>query len=149
MGPIFPRRDLLQGDPLSPYLFILCTEGLSDLICKAERRGDIHGISICNNAPIISHLLFAYDCFLFFMADEREANTMKHILELYEAASGQAISLPKSEVYYNCNVPIPIQESITFTLGVRVVMGIRKYIGLPSMIGRSIEATFGFIKDHI
>jgi hypothetical protein len=149
VGPIFPGRGLRQGDPLSPYLFILCAEGLSALIRQAERRGDIHGISICTNAPIISHLLFADDCFLFFRAEERQALVMKNILETYEKASGQAISLPKSEVYYSRSVPGPTQDSITSILGVRAVMGTGKYLGLPSMIGRSKEATFGFIKDRI
>lgn len=68
---------------------------------------------------------------------------------MYEAASGQAISLPKSEVYYSRSLPIPTQESITAILGVRAVMGTGKYLGLPSMIGRSKEATFGFIKDCV
>jgi hypothetical protein len=66
VGPIIPGRGLRQGDPLSPYLSIICAEGLSALIRKAEGRGDIHGVKICKNAPIISHLLFADDCFLFF-----------------------------------------------------------------------------------
>jgi hypothetical protein len=47
----------------------------------------------------VSHLLFADDCFLFFKAKENQAQVMKNILNTYEAASGQAISLPKSEFF--------------------------------------------------
>lgn len=77
------------------YLFILCAEGLYALIKQAERRGDLHDIRICTDAPVISHLLFANDCFLFLMAEDREAQVMKNILATYEATFAQAISLPK------------------------------------------------------
>ena len=58
---IIPSRGLRQGDPLSPYLFLLCAEGFSALINDAEARGRIQGVSICVGAPSITHLLFA-DC---------------------------------------------------------------------------------------
>jgi hypothetical protein len=78
--PITPSRGLRQGDTLSPYLFIICAEELSCLIKQAEARGEIHGVKICRNAPIVSHLLFADDCFLFFTASNAEAEVMKNIL---------------------------------------------------------------------
>lgn len=135
VGLIIPGRGLTQGDPLSPYLFILCAEGLSALIRKAERSGDLHGVSICTNAPTFSHILFADDFLLFFRADDNEAQVMKNILNTYELASGQAISLPKSEVFFSSVVPSPLKEAITNILGVRAVMGTYKYLGLPSMLG--------------
>jgi len=149
VGPIIPGRGLRQGDPLSPYLFILCAEGLSALIRNAENRGDLQGVRVCRNAPRVSHLLFADDCFLFFQAEEHQATIMKQILNQYEEASGQAISLPKSEIFYSRNVDEPVQQSITNILGVRAVLGTGKYLGLPSMVGRSKKTTFNFIKDRV
>jgi len=149
VGLIILGRGLRQGDPLAPYLFILCAEGLSTLIRKAERCRDLHGISICTHAPTISHLLFADDCFLFFRANEKEAQVMKNILHTYELASEQAINLPKPEVFFSSVVPTPLKEVITNILGVRAVIGTCKYLGLPSMVGRSKEETFGFIKVNI
>jgi len=74
---------------------------------------------------------------------------MKDILNTYEAASGQAISFPKSEIFYRRNVPDALKNSITNILAVRAVLGIVKYLGMPSMIGRDRTATFAFIKDRV
>jgi hypothetical protein len=60
-------------------------------------------VKVCRGAPIITHLLFADDCFLFFRADENEAQCMKRFLNNYVKASGQAINFSKSEVYFSCN----------------------------------------------
>jgi hypothetical protein len=46
-----PQRGLRQGDPLSPYIFVLCVEVLSGLIDKNQKEGHIHDISIATNAP--------------------------------------------------------------------------------------------------
>jgi hypothetical protein len=73
VGPIYLGRGLRQGYPLSPYLFILAIEGLSALIKKSIGRGEIHGIKICRGAPLVSHLLFADDRFLFCRASITEA----------------------------------------------------------------------------
>lgn len=42
MGPIIPTRDIRQEDPLSPYLFIICAEGLSSLTNKYEAKQLLH-----------------------------------------------------------------------------------------------------------
>ena len=65
IGPIVPSRGLRQDDPLSPYLFIICAEGLSLLIHHYERAGFLHGARVAMGAPNISHLFFANDCSYF------------------------------------------------------------------------------------
>ena len=54
---ITPTRGLRQGDPLSPYLFLMVAEGLSCMIQGAEERGELEGVRICREAPVVSHLL--------------------------------------------------------------------------------------------
>lgn len=36
---VTPTRGLRQGNPLSPYIFLLCAEGLSSMLNQVERRG--------------------------------------------------------------------------------------------------------------
>lgn len=64
-----PHRGLRQGDPLSPFLFILVMEGLTRLIAKAKNDNRMHGIKIARQAPPITHLLFADDLMVFFRAN--------------------------------------------------------------------------------
>ena len=62
---IIPTRGIRQGDPLSPYLFLLCSKGLNGLIQHAVDEGEVEGVSLCRNGPKISHLFFADDSILF------------------------------------------------------------------------------------
>jgi hypothetical protein len=149
VGPITPGRGLRQGDPLSPYLFILVAEGLTALIHQVVHRGDIHGVRICRGAPEVSHLLFADDCFLFCRANVAEVNQLLSILHTYEQASGQEINMSKSEVFISRNMSQAAQEDLAGILGVRHVLGTGIYLGLPSMIGRNKKAIFSYIKDRI
>jgi hypothetical protein len=46
-----PSRGIRQGDPISPYLFLLCTEGLSCLLQQKEVSGELKGIQNGRNGP--------------------------------------------------------------------------------------------------
>ncbi|KAL0387637.1 UNVERIFIED_CONTAM: putative mitochondrial protein [Sesamum radiatum] len=86
-GRIIPKRGLRQGDPLSPYLFILCAEALSRLIHAKENRGLIKGVKISGKAPRVSHLIFADNTIIYCQATKESLSCIKEVLWLYEAAS--------------------------------------------------------------
>lgn len=64
-GNIQPTRGIRQEDPLSPYLFLLCSEGLNGLLQQSMVVGDLRGFSLCKYGPQISHLFFADDSLIF------------------------------------------------------------------------------------
>ena len=65
LGRVVPQRGIRQGDPLPPYIFILCSEVLSGLCAKAQRDGCLAGVKVATNCPRINHLPFADDNMFF------------------------------------------------------------------------------------
>ena len=136
-GNITPSRGIRQGDPLSPYLFLLCAESFSALIHKAARDNQISGMSIGRGCPIITHLFFADDSLLFCKAKDQECQKLVDILNSYEAASGQKINTDKSSVFFSPNSPQEKKESILNILGPMQDSKHNKHLGLPIIIGKS------------
>ncbi|CAN1814975.1 Putative ribonuclease H protein At1g65750 [Linum perenne] len=149
VGPVIPGRGLRQGCPLSPFLFLVCAEGLSALMRKAEVTGKLQGVRVCKGAPCISHLLFADDSFFFCRAEIDEARELKRVFSVYERASGQAINFGKSRAFFSKNTHVMLQEGIRCILGIDKGLDTGKYLGLPSMVGRKKKAVFAYIKDRV
>ena len=147
-GNFSPSGGLRQGDHLSPYLFLLCTEGFTSLLQKVELEGRIKGVSMCRRALRITNLLFANDSLLFFQANKQEVKEVTEILKLYAAASGQCINLEKSSVYFSGNTPMEQKNWIKDALGVKEVDRFDSYLGLPMLVGRAKYHTFSYIKDR-
>lgn len=67
-----PSRGLRQGDPLSPYLFLLCAEGFSTLLKREESLLNLSGFQINKHCPILTHLFFADDILVFLKAKKNK-----------------------------------------------------------------------------
>ncbi|XP_019150595.1 PREDICTED: uncharacterized protein LOC109147396 [Ipomoea nil] len=147
--PITPTRGLRQGDPLSPYLFIICMEGLSLLLQQAQSKGLIHGCRVARGTPLISHLFFADDSLLFFKANVHEATEIKNCLSLYENWSGQQVNYHKPSICYSKNTCHDDKNMVAHILGVTHAPNFGKYLGLPSFVGRNKKAAFAYIEDKI
>lgn len=146
---IQPGRGLRQGDPLSPYLFLLCMDAFSSIILDAERREVLKGVTVSPLAPRISHLLFADDTLIFCEASRESALVIADILRRYSLASGQEINLEKSTVVFSRNVGRERVEDIRSCLPVRVVDKHEKYLGLPIEMGRSKREVFSWLRERV
>ncbi|GAU38532.1 hypothetical protein TSUD_320040 [Trifolium subterraneum] len=84
-----PQRGIRQGDPISPYLFVLCMDKLSHLILHVVNQGAWRGIQAGRNGPMVSHLMFADDLLLFGEATEAQMQCVTTILNTFCGLSGQ------------------------------------------------------------
>jgi len=144
-----PERGLRQGDPISPYLFILCANVLSGLIHKEVHNGRIHGLRVARKSPQISHLQFADDSLLFARANQNEANNILKVLDTYQKASGQMVNMEKSEASFSRNVLEADKNTICNMMGAKTVATHNRYLGLPVVFGRSKKVIFSFVKDRV
>lgn len=88
------ERGCRQGDPISPYLFILCAELLA---CRIRENKAIEGIQIAETEQKVSQ--FADDTSLFLNGDERSYETLFYELNFFEKLSGLKLNYEKT-----CNV---------------------------------------------
>jgi hypothetical protein len=144
-----PSRGLRQGDPLSPYLFLLVAQGLSSMLKGAELRGEIDGVRVCRDAPMVSHLLFADDSLILMNADRKNALKLKDILDRYCASSGQKLSESKSSIYFSPNTIVEERAEVCQILNIMTESLNDKYLGLPAMVGIDKSECFRHLVDRV
>lgn len=143
-----PSRGLRQGDPLSPYLFLICAEGFSLLIQEAKTKRMMMGAPIGRENFSVNHLFFADNCVLFGDASCEGAEVVRAIIHEYETVSGQRVNFEKSLIYFAANVVSSVQKDIVNLLRVRLASNPEKYLGLPMMVGRRKKWAFANFVDR-
>ena len=148
-GNVQPSRGLRQGDPLSPFLFILLTEALISQLRGAEEEGRITGLKIARASPAVSHLLFADESLFFCKADVQQCAELIRIIHLYGRASRQQLNLGKSSILCGSKVDQDTKRALKRALGIQREGGMGMYLGLPEKICGSKRQVFAFIRDRL
>jgi hypothetical protein len=146
---IIPQRGLRQGDPLSPYLFLICGEAFSCLLNKAEEDGRLQGVSVCASTPSFNHLLFVDDSLILLKVNEENSAHLQNILSLYEDCSGQTVNFSKSTVMFSPNTPRRERKKVMDMLHIETEARNEKYLGLPVYVARSKKGAFAYLKGRM
>jgi hypothetical protein len=120
-----PSRGLHQGDPISPYLFLIEVGALYGLLKQSHKSSYLHGLKVAPTTPIVNHLLFSDDSLLFIKASVEGATEVNEVMENYCNAPGQRINLNKfyDDFFSKAILSVP-SEMIT-----------EKSLGFPQMWG--------------
>ncbi|PNX59439.1 cysteine-rich receptor-like protein kinase, partial [Trifolium pratense] len=91
-------KGLRQGDPLSPFLFLIAAEGLTRMMQKAVGNGIFHGYKISDE--LLFHTLqFADDTILIGEGNWDNLWSIKIVLRSFELVSGLKVNFFKSKLY--------------------------------------------------
>jgi len=128
--PFKMERGIRQGDPLSPFLFVLLAEVLNKMMHRAVNTGLLRGISVGNGNLQISHLQFADDTLVFCEAEEHYVRVTKGIFLTYQAFAGLCVNYRKS-------IMVVLGKEETWIDSIEEIMGCSRaqlpiqYLGIP------------------
>ncbi|KAM1214034.1 hypothetical protein ACFX2I_005400 [Malus domestica] len=105
------------------------------------------GVRNSQHDPPISHIFFADDTLIFLKADRSNCQVLGQLSEDFCAASGQAVNLQKSCVFFSANIHAAISEELGNILGVPVVSDPGTYLGVLAIWGRSKSRGLAYVKD--
>lgn len=109
----------------------------------------MEGISVCRRGPSISHLFFADDSIIFYKASMEECDALQRILKVYELASRQQLNSAKTFLFFSPNTKTKIKNEIQARFSAQVIKQHKKYLRLPSLVGKNKRNTFKEIKEKL
>ncbi|XP_060669154.1 uncharacterized protein LOC132800155 [Ziziphus jujuba] len=148
-GDVKVERGLRQGDPLSPYLYILFDEILSRMLHKLEFGGKIHGVSLGRTGPSFSHLFFADEILIFCRANREEVREVARCLQNFCDWTRQTVNKAKSGCFFSRNVQGSVKANIKEVLNIKELPKESKYLGNPLFLGKNKSRDFEELKNRV
>lgn len=124
-----------QGCPLSPSLFILCSEVLSRFFNQEARLNNLRGLRLSRSSPPITHLFYADDIVVMAEASVANGETLLQIFNRYCALSGQSWNKEKSVMVVSRRASAGLRSDLHSILGIRLAKELGNYLGVPLVAG--------------
>ncbi|XP_015163321.1 uncharacterized protein [Solanum tuberosum] len=143
VGFFSPQRSIRQGDPISPFLFILVMERHSKMLQKSRQLHWIEGFKIVRNngsQATVSHLLYADYTLVICGAERSQVIHLNLILSIFEAISGLHMNMQNSSIF-PVNEVANLEE-LAGLMGCNIGSFPFSYLGLPWVLN-PVPYTFG------
>ncbi|GKU90588.1 hypothetical protein SLEP1_g4569 [Rubroshorea leprosula] len=144
-----PQRGLRQGDPLSPYLFIMVMEKLSHMILNRIHSKTWKPIQLSRGGLALSHLFFADDLMLFCEASHSQLSMVTNCLKEFASYSGLEINLAKSKLFVSPNIQSAVARSLSISCGIPLTSNLGTYLGVPIIHGRNSATQYKYIIEKM
>ncbi|KAL0373056.1 UNVERIFIED_CONTAM: hypothetical protein Scaly_0987200 [Sesamum calycinum] len=119
------------------------------MLQEVERRGRFQGMTVSSVVLSISHLIFTDDTLVFCKVNDVQIGEIQQILAVYERASEQVVNYLKSSMVVSWRIGEEVKRRLTCRLGVRLVSVHDRYLGLPTVVGRSRRVLFRNVLDRV
>lgn len=144
-----PQRGIRQGDPISPYLFVMCIDKLSHLIGDAVAKGTWKALKVERNGPDASHLIFTDDLFLFGEATKNQMTSVTGILITFCEISEQQVSCDKTIILFSPKIDRRTRDKLTRMSGYKERNSLGRYLGI-SLTGKTPKKKdFDYVIDQL
>ncbi|GLT34655.1 hypothetical protein SLA2020_091580 [Shorea laevis] len=143
-----PQRGLCQGDPFSPYLFIMVMEKLSHMIQSRVASNSWKPFHISRGGLALAHLFFADDLMLFYNASLAQVEMVMECLNEFAEVSGLDINLSKSKMYVSPNIQSQVAGGWSAACGIPLTKDLGTYLGVPILHGRPRASTYKHLRKY-
>ncbi|CAK8537008.1 unnamed protein product [Lathyrus sativus] len=123
------EKGLRQGDPLSPFLFVIVAEGLAGLVRKSQELGEFEGF-VVNGKCMVDLLQFADDTLIVGEGTWKHVWAIKAVLRAFELVSGLGINYHKSKLI-GVNISSNFLDAASFVLSCRKEDSSVNFLGIP------------------
>lgn len=99
LGEFELGRGIRQGDPLSPFLFLVAAEGLNTIMKRAINEGLLKPSVVGRDKVEVSLIQYADDTLFVVEGSSENAMALKRLVKIFELVSGLSINFDESSIF--------------------------------------------------